>query len=295
MPNITVGILTRDRKEMALRAIASCYTQGIKDLEVVVVVVNSQDGTYEAVREKFPQVKLIRIPRNLGCPGGRNHVYANSSGDYIVNLDDDGYLGKGALKRVVEVFKSDPGIGIIALRQCYPGEPIPDRNDKKSLIEVGHFLGGVSAFRRRMLDEIGYYPEDFFFFKEEEFLDLKAIDAGYKIIFDPTILMWHPRTQETVSIDTRRDYYRYRNPLLVVIRLFPGRYLWQYLIARIISYGLVSLRRKSVRQYFQAVAAALMTLPTALSKRHPCRPETVRKYLSLREEGQIKELFYGQD
>ena len=286
MHRITVGILTHNRKEMALRAIASCFTQGINDLEVVVVDANSQDGTYKAVRDKFPMINLIRLPRNLGCPGGRNHVYANSSGDYIVNLDDDGFIGEGALQLLIETFESDPSIGIVAMRQCYPGEPTPDGFDNKSPIETGHFLGGVSAFRRQMLEEIGFYPEDFFFSKEEEYLDIKALDAGYKIVFHPGIIMWHPRNRDMVSTSDSREYYLYRNPLLVVIRLFPGWYLWKYLIARIISYALVSLRRKSVGEYLKAVGYALFSLPMALLKRHPCSSKAVRKYFRLRGVGQ---------
>lgn len=286
MPKITVGILTHNRSEQVLKAIASCYTQGIKDIEVVVVDADSRDGTYKSVGDKFPQVKLIRLPRNLGCPGGRNHVYANSSGDYIVNLDDDGFLGTGALQLLIKTFESDLSIGIVGMRQCYPEDPWSERTDNETMVETGHFRGGVSAFRRQMLEEIGFYPEDFFFSKEEEYMDLKALDAGYKIVFHPGIIMWHPRNRGMMSIDSVWEYYIYRNPLLVVIRLFPGWYLWKYLIARIFSYALISLRRKTVGKYLKAVLDALLSLPMTMLKRQPCSAEAVRKYFRLRGVGQ---------
>jgi len=278
--------VTRNRRKELIKAIRSVYTQGINNVEILVVDNDSEDGTTEMLFRDYPDIRVIRLPKNLGCPGGRNHVYANSSGDYIVNLDDDGFLGEGALQLLIETFESDHSIGIVGMRQCYPGEPPPDGFDNKSPLETGHFLGGVSAFRRQMLEEIGLYPEDFFFSKEEEYLDIKAMDAGYKIIFHPDIIMWHPRNREMVSTNDSREYYLYRNPLLVVIRLFPGWYLWKYLIARIISYALVSLRRKSIGKYLKAVGYALFSLPMTLLKRHPCSSEAVRKYFRLRGVGQ---------
>ena len=284
MPKITVGILTRDRKEMALRAIASCFTQGIKDLEVVVVVVNSQDGTYEAVREKFPQVKLIRIPRNLGCPGGRNHVYANSSGDYIVNLDDDAYLGEGALRRLIETFQSDPSIGIISMGVRYiekydASEP---RNEK--WYEVGCFRGTASAVRKKMIDEIGDYPHDYFLYHEEQHLSIRAMSAGYKIVQRLSSFVWHPFIAGGAG--TRLDFYRYRNTMLIVIDLFPGWYMVKYLFLRVGSNALVSLRRGTFYKYLAAVASVLWRLPRILIKRQPCSAEAVKKYFRLRSVGQ---------
>ncbi|WP_203218961.1 glycosyltransferase [Geoglobus acetivorans] len=39
-------------------------------LEVIVVDSGSVDGTAEFVEENFPEVKLIKSPRNLGYGGG---------------------------------------------------------------------------------------------------------------------------------------------------------------------------------------------------------------------------------
>ncbi len=283
MPRITVGILTYNRREAVLKAIQSAFDQHFADMEVVVVDSNSQDGTAEAVREQFPEVKVICLPRNLGCPGGRNHVYANAMAEYIVNLDDDGWLGERALERIEETFESDPSIGIVCMRQCFlEEENSAGKEDDDSVTEVGSFRGGVSAFRRKMLEEIGVYPEDFFFFKEEEFLTLRAINAGYKIVAQPNIIMWHPRYGSSGSIDVRWDYYRFRNPLLVVVRLFPGWLMVKYLVLRIGSYTLISLRRGTFHNFLAAVCGVLWQMPKTLLNRDACEPDAVRKYFRRR-------------
>jgi len=282
MPKITVGILTYNRRETVLKAIQSAFDQGFAEMEVVVVDSNSQDGTAGAIRKQFPDVKLVCLPRNLGCPGGRNHVYANATGDYIVNLDDDGWLGEHALERVVETFESDSSIGIVCMRQCFPEEENPSELAHSDRVrEVGGFRGGVSAFSRMMLDEIGLYPDDFFFFKEEEFLAIRALDAGHKIVSRPDIIMWHPRFGPSGSTEVCWDYYRFRNPLLVVTRLFSGWLMIEYLILRMGSYALISLPRGTFHKYLAAVTSVLWRLPRTLLTRRPCSAEAVRKYLRL--------------
>lgn len=290
-PKLSVGILTYNRRDAVLAAIQSVYDQGIPDIEVVVVDSASKDGTSEAIKERFSQVKYIRLPRNLGCPEGRNHVFANCTGKYIINLDDDGCLGEDAIKKVIEAFESDSSIGIIAMRQCYTDEPESGRVFGEDGIGAVQFYGGVSAFRREMLDRIGCYPDDFFLYYEEDYLALLAMDAGYRIVSRPDIIMWHPKVggsgirgvrKESGLEGNRWDYYRFRNALLVTIRLYPGWLMVKYLILRLGSYALISIRRRSFHKYLCAAAFVLCHLPTTLITRKPCSKGTVKKYFRLR-------------
>lgn len=57
--------------------------------EVIVVDNNSQDGSVELVREKFPQVKLIAAKDNLGHHKGNNLGIKNSTGRYVVIMNTD--------------------------------------------------------------------------------------------------------------------------------------------------------------------------------------------------------------
>jgi|GEM_PF-787654 len=280
-PKVTVGIVTRNRLENLLQAIRSVYAQEFDDLEILVVDNASEDGTAETLRRDYPDIRVIRLQENLGCPGGRNHVYANSRGDYIVNLDDDGYLGDGTLGRLVETFESDASIGIVGLRQLDFTEHLPSELPD-SCWDTGLFRGGMSAFRWSMLEEIGVYPDDFFFFKEEEFLSLKALDAGWRIVYHPGIIMYHPLMEKQHSTDRSRDYYLYRNPLLVVVTLFPGLYMWKYLFLRTMSYAIWAFRRGSFQVYLRAIGAVVAKLTRTLFHRHPVNPVALRRYFALR-------------
>lgn len=104
---VSVAILTYNRRAEVLEAIRSAFDQDLPadQYEVVVADNNSSDDTVHAIAEKYPQVRLIRLPRNVGCPEGRNFLYANCRGKYIVNVDDDGSLARNSLVSIVDIFE----------------------------------------------------------------------------------------------------------------------------------------------------------------------------------------------
>lgn len=276
-PTFSVGIVTFNRKELLGRALRSVLSQADGSVEIVVVDNHSTDGTAEYVEEQFPSVRLIRLPRNVGCPDGRNHVFMNCSAEYILNLDDDGWLAPGVFPLLADIFASDERIGIVALRQAYPDEG-SGRAMSSSIQDVTLFQGGVSAFRRRMIDATGGYPADFFLFAEETYLSLQALQAGFRIVSAPHIVMWHPRVGGSHS-STAVDYHLYRNNLLVLTRLYPLSLLMFYLPLKIGSLLLASIRRGSVVQYVQALANVLWSLPGTLISRTPVSRSVVVRHL----------------
>ena len=269
IPLVSIGILTHKRPKAVERALESARDQDWPNLEIVLVDSASNDGTRELVQARFPEVKYIQLPRNLGCAAGRNHLFANCRGDLILCVDDDGYLGAGAVRTVVEAFATDDRIAVVAMRQCFTDEQ-GGRIEGENLSpyrDVGCFSGGVCALRREALESVGYYPDDFFLFGEESYLSLKLLDAGYRIVSEPRAIMWHPRIGS--SSDNRHDYYRFRNPLLLATRLYPRPHVPKYLIGRLGSYFYLSIKRRSFGSFLRAAASALIALPTDL--RNPDR------------------------
>lgn len=269
-PVFSVGIVTFNRKELLARALRSVLSQADESVEIVVVDNHSTDGTPEYVAELFPTVRLIRLPRNVGCPDGRNHVYMNCSGQYILNLDDDGWLAPGVFPALHEILSSDERIGIVAMRQAYTDETegVVGHAMSDAIQDVTLFQGGVSTFRRSMLDATGGYPADFFLFAEETYLALRAMQAGFRIVSAPHIIMWHPRTGGSHK-GSVLDYHRFRNSLLVVTRLYPLSVMSWYLPLKIASLLRSAISRRSVSHYFRALAHVLWALPGTLMSRAP--------------------------
>lgn len=102
MPKLSTLILSWNAREQ-LRTCLTTYlatTTGL-DQEVLVLDNASTDGSPEMVRREFPGIKLIRSDVNLGYAGGNNRAYAESSGDYVLLLNDDVVVPDGTIPALV--------------------------------------------------------------------------------------------------------------------------------------------------------------------------------------------------
>ena len=88
MPDASVIIVTRNRREQVRRAILSALAQ-VGDPEIIVVDDASEDGTADAVRTEFPTVRVHRSNERRGYVSQRNLAAQMSEGTVVFSLDDD--------------------------------------------------------------------------------------------------------------------------------------------------------------------------------------------------------------
>ena len=84
----TIVIVTRNRREEALRAVASAVEQR-GNIEVLVIDDGSTDGTSDAVEAAFPSVRLERFASSEEVVARRNAAAALASGPILIGIDDD--------------------------------------------------------------------------------------------------------------------------------------------------------------------------------------------------------------
>lgn len=119
----TVVIPVNNRPQFIFRAIESVQAQTVREVEVIVVVNGGEnDPTVPVVRRyleggdkydaKAPPVRLIVIDvNNLGVC--HNAAVAAARGKFYVQLDSDDRLKPDAVAKLLEVFDSDPTIGMV--------------------------------------------------------------------------------------------------------------------------------------------------------------------------------------
>lgn len=96
-------------------AIASVLTQTFRDFELLLV----DNGTglpgdaLGSLRED-PRVRWVRLPRNLGIPGGHNAGVAAATGEFIALLDYDDLARPVRLARQVAALRADPELGLVS-------------------------------------------------------------------------------------------------------------------------------------------------------------------------------------
>lgn len=220
---MSIAIVTWNRIDDLTRAVQSCLNQTYKNIEIVVADNASSDGTYEFLIANYPDIKVVRIHRNLGCCPGRNIAMANCSGEIVFCFDDDGFIDDNCIERVVEDFHQNEEVAVVAcnvlIDQLESGhiKSVESKN-------VPIFLGTGFGIRRDVLNNVGYFP-DYFRQGEENYLSLRVLDAGYKILFNPAAIMYH----EWVDGEKGRDshqiiYLNFRHELENVKRLLPLRH-----------------------------------------------------------------------
>ncbi|MFJ5938365.1 glycosyltransferase family 2 protein [Streptomyces sp. NPDC093071] len=201
-PRIGVAVLTMGTRPAELRALLDAVAAQDEPAARIVVVGNGTGSLPE-----LPEgVTGVELPENRGVTGGRNvaldTLRAFGDVDVVVDLDDDGLLvDRDVFRRLADLYDGDPALGVVSFRIAdETGETqrrhVPRLGAKDPMRggEVTTFLGGGHGLSMRMLDEIGGWPEDFFFTHEETDLAWRALDAGWKVVYEPKLLLQHPKT-----------------------------------------------------------------------------------------------------
>ena len=215
------------------------------------------------IAERYPQVKVIRSPRNLGFAGGNNLGIKEARGNYILLINNDTYFKEFNIEPLIERLESSEKIGIICpkLRFAWGNNPIQFagytplssitvRNQAIGFGEKDHGQydtahptpyahGAAMLIKRKAIDEVGFMPECYFLYYEELDWSMMFTRAGYEIWYDPACTVYHKESQTTGQNSPLRTYYITRNRLLLVKRNYKG-------ISKYLSYiyliGIVGLR-----------------------------------------------------
>ncbi|MEU6276894.1 glycosyltransferase [Streptomyces populi] len=282
-PRIAVAVVTMGNRPAEVDALLTSVAKQDVAPTRIVIVGNGCPLPEFAERLGLPgEVTTIEVDDNLGCPGGRNvglsRLREFGDVDVVVELDDDGLLvDADVLRKVRDLYAARPRLGIVGFR-------IADENgetQRRHVPRVGAkdpmrggpvtgFLGGGHALSMPMLAETGDWPAEFFFAHEETDLAWRAIDAGWTVLYEPELLLQHPKT----SPARHAIYYRVtaRNRVWLTRRRLPLALIPVHLGVWIV---LTLLRTRSVgglRAWFGGFAEGLRR---SGGERRPMRWRTV--------------------
>jgi len=82
--------------------------------EVFLIDNNSADGSAPMVAAEFPWVKLTANSDNRGFAAANNQALAHAQGDFILLLNPDTEVIPGALKTLIDFFKTHNQAGVVA-------------------------------------------------------------------------------------------------------------------------------------------------------------------------------------
>ncbi len=108
---ITVGYNVRD---LTVRNVETLLeSEGSVKIQIILVDNVSQDGTAEAILERFPQVQVIKNLYNTGFAHAVNQGIAASRARHVLLLNPDMRVSKESLAKMVEYADTHPEVGVI--------------------------------------------------------------------------------------------------------------------------------------------------------------------------------------
>jgi GT2 family glycosyltransferase len=104
---VALVVVTHDRRDLLVEALTAIAAQSRRPDMVIVVDNASSDGTPELLRERFPSVDVVTLPRNTGGAGGFAAGIARAlelGATALWLMDDDTVPEPGALEALLATF-----------------------------------------------------------------------------------------------------------------------------------------------------------------------------------------------
>jgi N-acetylglucosaminyl-diphospho-decaprenol L-rhamnosyltransferase len=165
---------------------------------VILVDNASDDGTVEHVHARFPDVTIVKMPRNVGFGAAVNAGARVGEGEAIVLVNNDMDADRDFVAEILEPLRGDPMVGMVAGMMLRPGRDAVDafgiqldrglaaygglrnrRPDEPTGVLAGA-CGGAAAYRRTAYEQVGGFDERLFAYGEDADLALRLRVAGWK-------------------------------------------------------------------------------------------------------------------
>ncbi|MFV8325515.1 glycosyltransferase family 2 protein [Flavobacterium sp. ZS1P14] len=207
------------------------------DGEIIVIDNNSQDGSCEMMKKRFPNVRLIQNNENLGFPKGNNRAIAQAQGDYICILNPDTVVAEDTFTKVLTFAENQSDLGIIGcklidgtgnfLPESKRGVPIPwvaftkitglyklfprsrtfgkyyaQHLNENQTGKVAVLVGAFMFMKRNLYLEVGGLDEDCFMYADDIDLSYRVLQKGMSNYYFHETTVIHYKGESTIKDET---------------------------------------------------------------------------------------------
>jgi GT2 family glycosyltransferase len=214
-------------------------------MEVIVVDNGSKEDPTQTFKAIYPDVKVIRNGRNLGFTGGNNVGIRAAKGDYLFIVNNDTEFTPGLLEGLLEIFEQYPDAGIVSPKFHYffhkgtieyagyntvniftgrngmIGCREKDEGQYNDVKVTNYAHGGGMMVPRKIIEEVGGLPEEFFIYYEEFDWCDQIKRKGYKVYYQPKSLIYHKESMTTGKESAFKAFYHTKNRILYMRRNVP--------------------------------------------------------------------------
>ena len=209
-------------------------SQGIAELEVIVVDNHSFDDSCTLMKSEFPQMRLIENKNNIGFSAAVNQGIKSANGEYICFLNPDTLIQEDTFVKLILHLKENSQVGcigpkilnpdgtlqqsckrsfpaplvalpkVLGLSKLFPNSKWFGKYNLTYLDEnISHQVDAISGsfmlFPKRIIDEVGDLDQRFFMFGEDLDYAYRVQQAGYKVMYEPVTEVIHYKGESVKS------------------------------------------------------------------------------------------------
>lgn len=233
-------------------------------VELLLVDNGSTDQSLEFVAERFPRVRVHRLPSNVGFAAGNNAGAEVATGEYLAFLNNDTRVDPAWLRELVRSIQEDAGRNVIctgAKMLDWEGREIDFVGGVMNFHAFGYQLsyglpvaaepaayqrkrdllfacGGAMLIQADVFRESGGFDPDFFAFFEDVDLGWRLWVMGYRVTLTPTAITYHKGHGTASGIPDHRRLVLYeRNSLFAIYKNYSDEYLARIFPAALMLMG----------------------------------------------------------
>ena len=249
MDDLTIIIVSWNCKTYLVDCLRSIEAAGSTcSWSVIVVDNNSGDGTVELLRKDFPMVSLIANAHNTGFAAANNQAMKAARSRYMMLLNPDTFLHRGALDELVRFMDSHPTVWVAGplllnrdgsvqhsgvrfpstwnifcemffLDRLFPrskafGKHKEQYADTSVPHAVDYVRGACLIVRTSVLDAVGGLDERFFMYFEETDWCYRITQAGGEVYVCPSAEVVHFGGDDIGHYDEQRLMHYHKSLLL---------------------------------------------------------------------------------
>ncbi|OGM08291.1 hypothetical protein A2W13_02470 [Candidatus Woesebacteria bacterium RBG_16_36_11] len=240
------------------------------DFEIIVSDNGSTDGSLEMLKQDFPDILVIENQSNLGFAAGNNRVKSYVKGEYVLFLNSDTLMHANTLRESIKYLEEHQDVGAMTCKMKLPGGEL-DKDARRSFItpwiglvhlflkldrifpeskyfarywygfispdiehEVDVLQGAFLLTRKKVLDSIDWFDEDYFIDGEDIDLCWRIKEKGWKIIYYPKVTIIHIKGASKGKIESSlkekvplKERLKYRMAGVDSMEIFYRKRLWK--------------------------------------------------------------------
>jgi GT2 family glycosyltransferase len=214
-----------------VKFLSSVLKTNYENYEIIFIDNGSSDKSIEFLTKNISseKIKIIENKKNYGFSLGNNLALNHANGEYVVLLNNDVEVEPNWLTELVNVMEKNKLIGAAqckvinfdrsgiqtmgnlldtALMTHFIGNKKKDNGEYNKISEITYATGSGFIIRRSIVNKIGLFDPDYFFYHDDCDLGWRIRLAGFKIVVVPSSVIYHKgQVTSSVSFKGNRDYY----------------------------------------------------------------------------------------